>query len=148
MIALFVALLAITIMFFTVSIALIVTSLDPEQENNGNWWRQMLKNSIGAFFCVILVIYVFALTMLIIRLKQRVPDYYQQQKKQLIIVSCSLVLSLISKVTLRYIFYNKAFVKYWNDSRVEHTWFYAIFMFSSFYLEYFSIYISVLLSMR
>jgi len=80
MIALFIALLAITIMFFTVSIALLVTSKDADQ-TNGNWWRKKLKDAIGAFFCIILVTYIFALTMLIIRLKQRVPDYYQQQKK-------------------------------------------------------------------
>jgi len=79
-IGLFVALLAITVMFFTFSTALIIYR-NKEDNAIGDLWRKRLKDTIGAFFCLILVTYIVTLTLLIIRLKQRVPEYYQEQKK-------------------------------------------------------------------
>ncbi len=144
---LFTALSSITLMFLVISVALIINSDDKDKEL-GDWWRKRLKDTIGIFFSIILATYVITLSMLIIRLKQRVPEFYQAQKKQLFIVSSLLIICMISKVTLRFIFYNKAFVSYWDTSRRQHTWFYPLFMFFSFYLEYFLVYLSVLLSMR
>ena len=73
-IALMFVLLAITIMFFTFSVGLIATKDD---KTTGDKWRRTLRDTIGAFFCLILATYIIALTLLIIRLKQRLPEYYE-----------------------------------------------------------------------
>ena len=67
-IALFVTLLSITIMYFTIALGLLITADNPDL-NVGNWWKVKLKDTIGAFFLIILVTYVSTLTLLIVRLK-------------------------------------------------------------------------------
>jgi hypothetical protein len=54
----------------------------------------------------------------------------------------------VSKVILRLIFYNKDFVKVWNTSRIDHTWFYPLFMFITAYFEYFALFASILISLK
>jgi hypothetical protein len=73
---LFTALSSITLMFLVISVALIINSDDKDKEL-GDWWRKRLKDTIGIFFSIILATYVITLSMLIIRLKQRVPEFYQ-----------------------------------------------------------------------
>ena len=54
----------------------------------------------------------------------------------------------MSKVILRLIFYNKDFRSVWNTSRINHTWFYPLFMFITAYFEYFALFASILLSLK
>jgi len=65
-----------------------------------------IKNTVTGIFILFLFAHIIALTLLIVRLKARVPEFYALQKKQLIITSVLLIFTIVSKVILRLIFYS------------------------------------------
>ncbi len=137
----------IFIAYWIVVYGVMSTSDDVNNEENKKW-KNAIKNMVTTMFIMFLVAHITTLTLLIIRLKARVPEFYKVQRKQVIVTTILLISTIISKVILRLIFYNKDFLHFWNTSRVDHTWFYPLFMFFTAYFEYFGLFASILLSLK
>ncbi len=59
----------------------VMSTSDKEPNIPNKQWKMAIKNLVNSMFILFLLAYSIALSLLITRLKSRVPEYYKVQKK-------------------------------------------------------------------
>lgn len=109
-------------------IGILATSVKTQEDStdSNDDWKRADYLFIYSTFTLFLIVYVAVLIMLVKRLKRHFPSFYLKERKQILIASVSVIISLVARIGINILYSFDSVNDALDDSYTEDTWLFPI----------------------